>query len=353
MDAVNSPDCWWSRVTGPRTVVESIAEYLAERTNVLFRTPTSLPWYDSFAIALRSDIERKADLVGLGIERIDLSHAAPEVNDPGTYLLNRYGRIDERDGYRSGRGITIQNYLQSKGILKRKILWVRLNASALGPWVDFCRKWQIRKHDECLFLLESDGMPPRRSRWLRLVDYADIVTEFDVRLFNSLLFGSGELARLSTTWKRYGIAIATHLCDGDPLAASRLLKDRDFLKEDTLQISKSILGDGNENELRKRLWVGQLEVLFPLIEEERLEIVDRLRSRLDELVGAGITQFDGPVQQPEDVEFGTLVYLMASGRLAVDDKETRQRIHLLRDCRNLLAHRTPLNAEQVQQLLGY
>ena len=64
------------------------------------------------------------------------------------------------------------------------------------------------------------------------------------------------------------------------------------------------------------------------------------------------------ILDPVDVEFGTLVYLMAKiddngNRLIyVADRTLRDKIHFLRDCRNDLAHGTACRVSQVKELLG-
>lgn len=83
-----------------------------------------------------------------------------------------------------------------------------------------------------------------------------------------------------------------------------------------------------------------------------MEIVDKYRAQFVTEVNRGLKQFDADVEKPEDIELGTMVYMLASKRLNIPDYETRRRIHVLRDCRNRLAHRDICNLEQVEALLG-
>lgn len=345
---------WWSKVTGPHAIVESVIDRLLAKTNVHVVDPHRMPWPMEFRHTLRNSLTRNPDLGTLGLNVIDLSGATSDEGsgDPGTYLLQAYGRLEDQHGYRPRKGETLQQYLQTREILHNKIVWVHGDGKAMRPWADFCREWKIRNYSDGLFILESD-MPAGRSRgWLHVIAYDDYVGEFDERLFNSDIMGSPHFGGLNDGWKRYAATIATHLCAGNPETSLKFLERHDFLRGEPLKTFGAVSGSGCDEEASLRLWTGQLEVLYPIIERERIEIVDRYRDRLDELVAEGIEQFKGQVKESDDIEYGTLSYLIATHRLVVDDATTRQRIGELRTCRNLLAHRTPLDLDHVRLLLG-
>lgn len=107
---------------------------------------------------------------------------------------------------------------------------------------------------------------------------------------------------------------------------------------------------GKRDELEARLWRGQLDVLFPLIESERVTFVDMMEPQLEAILeNEKIEQFGRQVTDPYDLEIGTLRYLTvrSANRLYPPEAFMRDRLKLLRDCRNNLAHHTTCEPERV------
>ena len=107
------------------------------------------------------------------------------------------------------------------------------------------------------------------------------------------------------------------------------------------------------------MWSAQVEVLFPRIETRRLKIIEALRSSTETILDeVPVTQYGESVKDVEDVELGTLIYLMACRTednerlLYVPDSALREEIYLLHSCRNNLAHISVCPPDQVRQLLA-
>lgn len=72
---------------------------------------------------------------------------------------------------------------------------------------------------------------------------------------------------------------------------------------------------------------------------------------------APVYQYGERLTSPQDVELGTLVYLMGSRdreglyRLYIPQERTRERIRLLHGCRNQIAHMKCCGVQQVRRLL--
>ena len=63
-------------------------------------------------------------------------------------------------------------------------------------------------------------------------------------------------------------------------------------------------------------------------------------------------KFDEVVSQPNDVEIGTLYYLVKSYKINMPSFADCERISFLRDCRNKIAHMNCCSAEEVRQLIN-
>jgi hypothetical protein len=115
---------------------------------------------------------------------------------------------------------------------------------------------------------------------------------------------------------------------------------------------------GREDALTQRIWSAQVQVLFPVIELERIRIIRQIQTELEKtLENYTITQYGKAITAPMDVELGTLDYLLHSRgeddryKLYIAQENLRERIGFLHQCRNLLAHADICTPEQVAQII--
>ena len=97
---------------------------------------------------------------------------------------------------------------------------------------------------------------------------------------------------------------------------------------------------GREPELDRRLWAAQASVLLPLLEERRVELIDRHRSHFKLPFETELGRFE----EPDDLELGSLLYYFhlhgpPSGKVMGEAKR-------LRAARNKLAHIKPLTPSE-------
>ncbi len=104
--------------------------------------------------------------------------------------------------------------------------------------------------------------------------------------------------------------------------------------------SALLLVKGREAELNRRLWSAQAAVLMPLLEQRRAELVHRHRDRFH----LPFTTDLGVFTNPEDLEFGTLVYYFSVHR--AQSRGLLAKVRKLRDFRNKLAHLEPLSPRE-------
>lgn len=364
---------WWSNVTGPREVVSSIIMSLRMGRSAVLYVPYDLPWRHELRRCVRNNLENIPVLEDLIVDVIDIEDDGANSIDPGRYLLDKYALKDDRTKFREGGNKSIQDYFLHKEVMKNKLVWVKgIGKERSREWVSFCEHWEPKSVADGVFVVEVRDCPCiGRSKCIELLQYEECVSEYDVQLFNSLVLGGNAAGGLSATWKKYAAAITTHLCGADAEVARSFIERHRFMEGELLDTLKEIAGSGffehrgsgshvlalyragSFDELRKRIWAGQVEILFPLIEKQRLEIVDLYRTQFEEEIKKGISQFGKEAEKPEDIELGTMVYMMKDRRLDIPERETRNKIHTLRECRNLLAHRDTCSLDQVAVLLSY
>ena len=372
MEEIDWQEYWWSRVTGPRGVVASVIAALRGNRSAVLHIPQDLPWRRQLRRSVCGELDSIPGLEDLAVYSIDIEDECANDMDPGKVLLERYALREDRLRFREGGQKSIQDYLLYKGVMRNRLVWVKgIGSTASQKWVDFCERWSPKDITDGMFVVEVREQPQfNRNGNASLIRYEQCVSEYDAQLFSSLLIGGASAEHLSASWKRYGASLTTHLCGTDAEIAHNFVSRHDFKTDDPLETIQDIIDSGsfdkrghgthvlalfrsrNLLELKKRIWAAQLEVLFPLIEKQRLELVDAYRPQFEREINRGLRQFDGVVEKPEDVELGTMVYLLASRLVDIPEYEVRGRIHALRDCRNLLAHREICNLDQVASLLG-
>ncbi|MGY5059233.1 hypothetical protein ACWDFR_35090 [Streptomyces sp. 900105755] len=116
----------------------------------------------------------------------------------------------------------------------------------------------------------------------------------------------------------------------------------------------------HEHVVAARVWLAQNHVLLPLLDDarERFAATVRLRARVPL---PRLAEEYGPRRDPEaapeppgdlvdTLELGAMWGAYRDGAIALTPRE-RHRLRNLRDARNLLAHRTPLDGDQLHHLI--
>lgn len=98
---------------------------------------------------------------------------------------------------------------------------------------------------------------------------------------------------------------------------------------------------GDEVQIRRRVWKGQVGVLFPYLEGQRLRIVDQLRHVLERSLPTE-TKY-GRKEAPEDLELGEIRHVLWQANVP---SRIRTRVGRLTAMRHDLAHLRPVGPEQ-------
>lgn len=368
---------WWNDVAGPRSLVHGIANATIECKSVLLSIPADLPWRHQMRNAVRNVIELTPGLDGLYIESVDVEEEGSQLT-PGNLILKKFALYEDRIHYRSGKE-SVQRYAARKSLLANKLIWIKgIGPKEMSSWIDFCRQWHPRDPMQGIFVIEDRWGIGDSTGALATIDYSSCVDENSVRLFAWSVLSEQHGDGLTSRWRKYMVSLLTNLCRDDVEVASALADELDIEHDDPLVVIREVsqlpqfarrgepesdhilalVKEHREDELRLRLWMSQIEVLFPVIEEGRVLLADELGDEIADLIeGDGIVQFGSSVERAQDIELGTLVYLMSSKddagdrKLYVSSKESRDRIYLLWRCRNLLAHRDVCTPDLIRELL--
>lgn len=369
---------WWNYITGPNVVVSSVVSALLNGKMVVLKVPSDLPWRHSMRSAVHTAFSERSDCSDVVIELIDLRDENARQMQPGRFILDRFATPTISRGYREKSKVTVQDYISAKDIIKNRIVWIKgIDPDVAGEWIRFCRGFSQRSAAQGLFVLEvNENTSVTETNLLRVINFSDCVSNYDVQLFNSFVLGNQK--QYSDGWKKYIAVCTAAICGVDAEICQTMLQSLDFRVESPLEGIRQIdqmpdfmrRGENGSNHvlwhyrngdmalLEHRLWSAQVQVLFPMIELERVELIGRYERQIREvLASGGITQYNQILQEPMDVELGTLSYLMGAKMedgfytLYIPSEEDRKRIRFLHTCRNQLAHASCCTPEQVEQLL--
>lgn len=369
---------WWTSITGAQALVSEVVTSLLDRHMVVLQVPSDLPWRHQMRSCIL-DLCRKqsSDFAAITPVVIDAVDDNPEGLDPGRLVLNRLCPPD-RNTYRERARITIQDYLVQNELLKHAVVWVKgVAGEAADQWLKFLRGF----HNESpLFVLECHGNSHISvSKAIHRICYQEYITSYDLQLFNSFCIDS-LTATNSDAWKRYIATAAALVCESDAEVSECLLRVINFHEEEIPDGLKSIadmpefsrrgadmdsthvlslIRQQKTEEITHRIWSAQVQVFYPIIEIERVAIVQQLYDTLQtSLERNQIFQFGTCITDLMDLELGTLCYMMSNREkdssdyiLYIPNEKLRDRIRFLRECRNLLAHAHCCTPQQIGELL--
>ena len=374
------PEFWWKHITGPSMVVKDVVQNLINNTMVALKVPEDLPWRHYMRGVVEERFKRQTGLNQVLIEPIDAIDDCPMGVAPGRFLIERFANKEEvRHGYRDNSNKSVQEYIIENEILKNRIVWVKGLAKRQAlEWQAFCKEFDTKAVESGLIVLEIQGnVTTVESIRLKVVDFAKSVSRDDVRLFNS--FFLDESKGLSSEWRNYIATVSALLCDKDAEVSMYLLDNTDFANESPIEGIGRLCEDSvftrrgedihsghvlsyyrtnNLDILNKRVWIAQVQILFPIIELERVEIIRRLESDVKNALKVyPVKQYGSDVTDPYNVELGTLCHMIKSQngdgmyQLYIRDQALREDIEFLKECRNTIAHMNCCNPAEIGRII--
>lgn len=381
---------WWTAITGPRNLCDTVSSALHHKSSVCLLVPDDLPWCDKMRACIETGMHQLPDMESFYVEFIDVEDVCLDVTDVGRYLLERYAHPEIAAGYR-GRE-KMQKYILDKRVLDHRVLWIKgMNAEQEKRWLQFCRDYTPVKDADGRFVLEAkwtDKEYERRN--LAVIRYSDMIQRYDLTLFNSIYLNR-EKGAYSPIWQQYAAVLCSLLCNKDAETSQAFMEQCNFAVEEPIVGMQIIAKDGmylhrgesndqhilslvrnhNTAAIDTQIWKAQLQVLFPMLEIERVSFVDKYREQIREALSElyydfktgrsqQIYQFGDVISDPDDAELGTLYRMTKLKRyvdtsqylLYIPDEKSRARIELLHDLRNSLAHGVCCEIEKVAEFIN-
>ena len=364
-------DFWWENVTGPSYFVSKIAQSLVDGVSVILCVPEDLPWRHAMRNSVRSLIAQRFGRTDAFVEEVDVNDVCPD-EDPGAYIIRTWGDRDTSSNYRKGSSKSIQSYIVDNHVLRNRILWIKgISFESIGRWLHFVDCYQSGGLIDGLIVIEISSCIDMNNNIINVSPYTKYVSPNDVQMLCRYMLYRNYA--YSEDWQDYIAILVSRLCRCDGEVAETVLRDMNFRDSDyhrqlkslaqntdltmrgSSETSDSILRLAREDrmdEVDKRIWAAQVQVLFPIIELERVNIIRKQHDRISQVLNMyQIEQFKEILTDPMDVELGTLDFMVHTYHV-INDSKLIHRITFLHDCRNKIAHGDYCSPSQIDELFS-
>lgn len=374
-----SSQIWWQEITGPKAFVSNVTERLLE-ASVIMKVPDDLPWRHEMRQEIQSELREQYDYAEISIIPIDAEEDVEENTEIDAFILERFALGDVARQYRKKSGKSITQYIVQKNVLQNDVLWVKgITEKTIKPWRDFLLAFNACCPKNGRIVLEiRDSIQYVKQNTIEEIDYSSYISDNNLQLFNSILLD--RMPTISEVWKRYLSALAACLCETDAEIAEYFLNEYAQQTADPIRVLEAIAqdpdysrrgaADGSSHilslvrhkctsQIERRIWKAQLQVLFPVVEAERINLIERIKHDLTAMISVReIRQYGESIVNPYDFEWGTLFYAMKLTNINEEyylkslSKAEREEIRRFRDYRNNLAHGDCCTVTQVSEILA-
>jgi hypothetical protein len=316
-----------------------------------------------------------SDRTGLAWRSLDVSAEALSEEAPASLVSRRLC---------AGAGVVDIRGLATSDLMRETVVFVGgVRPDSWTPWAQFLERYEQLSRNVtsesarfCVVLQGGEPLVPDTCRaGVSTRGYRAILSALDLRLFLRRL---GRTSTDSSLLSRLREELLVELAGFDPALAvdlaaeptERLLAPGSALaaysakrvwREDAppplewatggadevdgvrrVHLALALL-HGRTKDVEQTVWRAQVRFLFPLIEEERVRLLDSHGHHLR----FPITTRDGVITEKLEVEIGILAREL--DRYPVDGR-TRRHLGSLRDARNSLAHLRAVNAADLRRL---
>jgi hypothetical protein len=371
---------WW-QLPNPANFLDRVVRDLRQGKNVFLALPDYAP--SDLRIALNTRVSQN-DLWHW--RPLSLQEDRTFIDEPVRLLFNHFALETENSPFNVKTLVAHQSFCGN-------LIWLEgLTASIWKAWQAFFEEYAYQSRgrsewDRSLFCVPLTGELTtqtllKEDLTLSIHKWYGVVERLDMWLYVSLL--SKDYYFTSHLEKQLKMAIITELAGTDPQLVSQLFKlsfeellapvekltqiakERNWHKEQTFEpewhlglldeMEKTSLlhaaaialqGDKGEAELRHRIWRGQIGILFPFLEQQRIRFLEELRAFLR-------VPFETPsgiITDSQDLELSHIDFQAQNFPLPL---KTKQLLTVLKEIRHSLAHLQPIDAikwNQLQRLL--
>lgn len=338
---------WWENIINAKIFIDSVVEAVSNCESVVMCLPKDIPWEATMREILMSKIREIAHDKSI----TELTGLDEPVAD---YLFRTCCKEDLRVRHRGSVPYAEFMAQKEESTIHSKIIWAKdVAEDKVTEWVDFMSIYNqklARGISPGIIIIEVRGYDFSfvGSKNVKFVSYNDIVTDYDIYTFATLL--SAE-AKCKTSLRQYLADLAAQVCGNDvELVAECIIKWNDFLKnpQDTVEkICKKSIRHNGENfccyltkeEMNRRIWTAQVRNIFPNLENYRISFIEKYTDDIKKLYTGN-----------EAIELGKLYYYVMNRQLIVSTEE-KDTLEVYKEARNKIAHLGIISFDNIKMIL--
>ena len=349
---------WWGQITKANHFIQAATSAILDHNSIVIGLPESTPWKDTLYDSIEGILRQGNPEYKL------IFHDCP-AQEAGEFLLEKFCKKDKRNSYRYG--MSYAKFLaQSEDIvLNSRYVWIKgVSGNKLKEWLDFIAEYNkcLRKDGlSALFILETqdDTSKAKRVKGIKYLSFDDSIDFYDKFAFCALASTGIDI---KPSIRPYVAEVVSSVCTDDiELCALCLQRWNDFVKDPYETLTQITASEAHSNgtpfaidysseTVETRIWEAQIKLLFPVVERYRTRFVKKYLNYIEKALPIE-TAYGELIDNPLDVELGTLAYLVKGKSLPLTLKEDSQ-LDTFRNVRNSLAHLKTLDFEQVEWVLS-
>ena len=350
---------WWGQITKANHFIQAVTSAVLDHNSIVLGLPENTPWKDTLYDSIEGILRQGNPEYKL------IFHNCP-TQEAGQFLLEEFCKKDKRNSYRYGMSYA-EFLAQSEDIvLNSRYVWIKgVSGNKLKEWLDFLSEYNKNLQKgamSALFILETqdDISKAKKVKRVKYLSFDDTIDFYDKFAFCALASTGIEI---KPRIRPYVAEVVSSICTDDiELCALCLQHWNDFVLnpyETLTQIAASethrngtpFAIDLSSEKATTRIWEAQIKLLFPVVERYRTRFIKNHLKYIEKTLPIK-TAYGEIIDDPLDVELGTLSYLVKRKKITLTPKEEHQ-LDTFRNVRNSLAHMKTVDYEQVEWVLSH
>ena len=331
-------DLWWRHTFGPAKLVREVADALLYGKHPWVNYH-NMPWAFEFRETIKQIVEEQD--AEISFEFIDIRE--PDHSDPIRFLRTLDSGVMQY--YMPSRAL--EDYIQQKELFPNTVVWAYgFSAGANETWVTLSERCAKRK-TSFRIVCEGDLPVPGSGRVQRYIANK-YISRFDSLLL--IMSVVSEQVDYTVEQRNYLSTLLNELFELNSEAANKAVNDLDSFLTAPVTTGLQLLPECNEATVNKAVWNAQIKAIYPLIEQQRLRIIERNLKGISGILPIN-DNYGNTYSRPEEIELRHLVYYTASGEAFLSEADQKL-LGILHPMRNKLSHLNLLDKDEVSLILS-
>ena len=343
---------WWYRTVSAVRYLDSVMDSISAGRSAAMIFPEKIPWEQDFVGAIRDRLRMYLDTRWLEVQ------SAAGVDSPGKFLMRSYLSKEDQELYwppRHGSEAHFLGMSEHSPLHRRFLLLTDISAGKAPLWGAAVREYQEgfrakfgENADCCIFILIIKCGFMQSAPELDVCRYSDYITDYDSLMFSMMRCSA---LQLSSGCRQYIAELASSLGDQQIELAGELAGYGEDLAKHPWRCAQEVFDRRGElyteDRIRNAIWLAQIKVVYPKLEEERRGFITKYQKKLAAYMPLP-NSLGEIITKPADLEIGQLFFIVNKHKFAGSDDF--HRISSLRDVRNQLAHSSPMSYDMLTAL---